>query len=278
MVLLQVEDLTVRLEKNEEKILVDQVSFQLEDNTCLGILGESGSGKTMLCRALLGLLDKGIAREGKAFLKGVDLLGLPRQEMRSLLGRSCCMILQNPMTAFDPLCTVGYQIIETFCARGRCERRTAKEAAEDVLERMRFHEPAQIMNKYPHQLSGGMLQRIMIALALAAKPDLIVADEPTTALDAVTQYEVMEEFVRLRRETKTAMIFVSHDFGAISKIADQVMVMHQGQVMEAGTRETIFCRPENAYTRRLIGTRAALMEKYRLALRQAEQGGNSRAY
>lgn len=263
--ILDVRDITV-LTAESKTPLVNNVSFALAENNCLGILGESGSGKTMLCRAILGLLDQRFIVSGTADFQGIDLLKASPAEMRTLRGSRCCMILQNPMTAFDPLWRIGAQMTETFCSHRSLTGQQARSLSIDVLTRMQLRNPEEVLDKYPHQLSGGMLQRVMIGIALALEPEVIIADEPTTALDAVTQFEVMEEFVRIRERLQTAMIFISHDFGVISRIADRVLVMNQGQVVEEGTKGDIFCRAKEPYTRYLIGTRAALMKRYREAV------------
>lgn len=271
--ILKVQDLTVKLKKDEQRVLVNRVSFALEENACLGILGESGSGKTMLCRAILGLLDANFTITGQAIFKGRDLMQLSKLEMQSVRGKSCCMVLQNPMTAFDPTARIGMQMTETFLSHKSMQKKQAIELALDVLARMQLKHPEELLEKYPHQLSGGMLQRVMIAIALALEPDLIIADEPTTALDSITQFEVMEEFVRIRETLKTAMIFISHDLGVISRISDHILVMDKGNVVEEGSKKKIFCQAEKEYTRYLIQTRMALMEKYRLAVRGEEKKG-----
>ena len=265
--ILSVRDLTVSLVDRPEVPLVRGVSFDLPQNACLGILGESGSGKTMLCRAILGLLDQRFVITGQVNFKGRELLQASPQELRAMRGRESCMILQNPMTAFDPLSRIGSQMTETFHTHRTMTDKEARELSLAVLQRMQIREPGEVVRKYPHQLSGGMLQRVMIGIALALEPDLIIADEPTTALDSVTQYEVMEEFARIRERLQTSMIFISHDFGVISRIADRILVMNQGQAVEEGPKEKIFCHAEQEYTRYLVGTRAALMRKYHLALR-----------
>ena len=269
--ILSVRNLSVKLIDRAGLPIVQGVSFDLPENSCLGILGESGSGKTMLCRAIWGLLDKRFAVTGQAHFKKRDLLKASPQDLQSLRGRESCMILQNPMTAFDPLCRVGSQMTETFRTHRTMTEKQAEELAVEALRRMQLRNPGEVLKKYPYQLSGGMLQRVMIGIALAVEPDLIIADEPTTALDSVTQFEVMEEFVRIRERFQAAMIFISHDFGVISRIADRILVMNQGQVVEEGPKAKIFCQPEKEYTRYLIGTRAALMQKYRLALRGEDE-------
>lgn len=269
--ILSVRDLTVKLGNHEGRPIVQGVSFDLAENTCLGILGESGSGKTMLCRAIWGLLDQRFSITGQANFKGRDLLTASSKDLQSLRGKECCMILQNPMTAFDPLCRVGSQMTETFRTHQRMTEKQAEELAVEVLGRMQLRDPGGVLRKYPHQLSGGMLQRVMIAIALALEPDLIIADEPTTALDSVTQFEVMEEFVRIRERLQMAMIFISHDFGVINRIADRILVMNHGQGIEEGPKEKIFYQAEEEYTRYLIGTRSALMRKYHLALHGGEK-------
>ncbi len=259
--LLNVQNLNVFSEKTKHSI-IKNISFELPKNSCLGILGESGSGKTMLCQAILGLLNHNFSVTGYAFFNGQNLLAMKEQELRKLRGSRCCMILQNPMLAFDPLTKVGRQMTETFHTHQVLSRTQAVDLSISSLKCMQLKDPVGILNKYPHQLSGGMLQRVMIAIAIALKPDLIIADEPTTALDTSTQYEVMEEFLKIRQKLQIAMIFISHDFGVISRIADNVLVMRQGEIIERGTKDQVFCFPEHSYTRYLISTRSSLMLKF----------------
>lgn len=212
--ILRVDGLNVELKiRNKQKKLVENVSFEVEPGQCLGILGESGSGKSMTVKAILGLLDRQFRIEGQAWFEGKDLCRAGRDELRRLRGQKIGMVLQNPMTCFDPLYRIGSQMAETFAAHTDWDRAKIREISLEVLEKMRIHNPEEVLGQYPHQLSGGMLQRIMIGLALAMKPALLVADEPTTAIDAITQAEILKEFQRIKEESHTAMIFISHEFG-----------------------------------------------------------------
>lgn len=261
MNILELRNLTIKAAGNPT-LLVNNVSVSVSKDSCLGIVGESGSGKTMLCRSIFKLLDNNLQVNGECIFDGMDISTKSREQMRHLLGKRCCMILQNPMMAFDPLLTIGIQMCETICHSMGVNQLVAMDLAKSSLIELRLDDACDIMSKYPHQLSGGMLQRIMIALALIPKPDLIIADEPTTALDMVTQNEVMAEFVRLRQETQTAMIFVSHDLGVIAQIADNILVMNNGKAVEYGSKAEILSNPSHEYTRYLVNTRKALERKY----------------
>ena len=216
----------------------------------------------MTVKAILGLLDRQFRIEGQAWFEGKDLCRAGRDEQRRLRGQKIGMVLQNPMTCFDPLYRIGNQIGETFATHT---------ASLEVLEKMRIHNPEEVLGQYPHQLSGGMLQRIMIGLALAMKPVLLVADEPTTAIDAITQAEILKEFQRIKEESHTAMIFISHDLGAVSKIADEIVVMNGGKLVEQGDFEHILRHAKDPYTRMLAETRRSVMERYRLCLDNQEE-------
>ena len=181
------------------------------------------------------------------------------------------MILQNPMTCFDPLYRIDEQLAETYREHMNLRKAEILERSLKVLESMRINNPAEVLKKYPHQLSGGMLQRIMIGLAMSMEPELLIADEPTTAIDAITQYEIMKEFVRIKKEYRTAMIFISHDLGVISAISDQVLVMNQGYAADRGTFAQIYENPQDAYTRLLVGKKKAVMDKYHQAIGRKEK-------
>lgn len=177
-----------------------------------------------------------------------------------------CMILQNPMTCFDPLYRIDYQMAETYAEHFQMGKEEITQKSIQVLESMQIRNSREVLKKYPHQLSGGMLQRIMIGLAMSMEPDILIADEPTTAIDAITQYEIMKEFVRIKEEAKTAMVFISHDLGGISRIADEVLVMNQGKVADRGSFHEIMEHAEDPYTRLLVEKKKAVMARYRAAL------------
>ena len=245
--------------------IVKGVDFQVCPGQCLGILGESGSGKSMSAKAIMGLLDSGFTVKGEAVYKGTNLIGRTKEELRQIRGREIGMILQNPMTCFDPLYRIGDQMAETYAEHLTCTRSAIREKSLQVLETMQIQNPGEVLLKYPHQLSGGMLQRIMIGLAMSLEPAILIADEPTTAIDAITQYEIMKEFVRIKEQAKTAMIFISHDLGVIARIADQVLVMNQGAVADWGSFYDIMEHAKDPYTVLLVEKKKAVMRQYRQA-------------
>ena len=231
----ELNDLHVSLQSHHKKIeLVRGVSFAVAPGECLGILGESGSGKSMSMKAAMGLLDHSFHVKGSAQFQGEELLGKSAEELRRLRGGKVGIILQNPMTCFDPLYRIGQQIAETFSAHNNWTAEEIRARSLELLEKMRIRNPEEVLEKYPHQLSGGMLQRIMIGIATAMKPSLLIADEPTTAIDAITQYEILNELLHIEENHNTAMIFISHDLNAISRVADRIMVLNHGAVVDRG--------------------------------------------
>lgn len=269
---MKVEDLCVDLvTRRQKKRIVDHVKFEVYPGECLGILGESGSGKSMSLKAVLGLLDKNFQVSGQAVFDDKNLIGAPGEELRKLRGNQIGMVLQNPMTCFDPLYRIGSQMAETFAMHTDWNGEKIRSVSLEVLDQMRIHDGAEVLEKYPHQLSGGMLQRIMIGIAMALSPELLIADEPTTAIDAITQYEILEEFERIKREKKTAMIFITHDLGAISKVADRIMVMNSGRIVDQGDFHHILHHAKDPYTRLLVEKRMAVMDRYRDILKREER-------
>lgn len=261
---LKVENLNVTLTyRKASKKLVEDVSFEVHPGECLGILGESGSGKSMTVKSILGLLDKNFQVSGSAVFDGHDLLKESKEELRRLRGSRITMVLQNPMTCFDPLYRIGNQMAETFAAHTAWNAQEIRTCCLKILDQMQILNGEEILEKYPHQLSGGMLQRIMIGIAMALQPELLIADEPTTAIDAVTQYEILEEFVRIKKNKNTAMLFITHDLGAFSKVADRILVMNSGQIVDSGDFEHIRNHANDPYTRLLIEKRSAVMCHYR---------------
>ena len=261
---LKVENLNVTLTyRKASKKLVEDVSFEVHPGECLGILGESGSGKSMTVKSILGLLDKNFQVSGSAVFDGHDLLKESKEELRRLRGSRITMVRQNPMTCFDPLYRIGNQMAETFAAHTAWNAQEIRTCCLKILDQMQILNGEEVLEKYPHQLSGGMLQRIMIGIAMALQPELLIADEPTTAIDAVTQYEILEEFVRIKKNKNTAMLFITHDLGAISKVADRILVMNSGQIVDSGDFEHIRNHANDPYTRLLIEKRSAVMCHYR---------------
>lgn len=259
--LLQVEHLEVALAQTSRELLHD-VSFSLAPHHCLGVIGESGSGKSLLCRALLGLLNNAFVCRGTMRFAEDQPLALNDAALRRYRGRNISLIPQHPMTAFDPLQPIGKQMVETLCAHLALRPREAKEKAIALLQQVRLENAAKRFDDYPAQLSGGMLQRVTIAIALGLSPRLLIADEPTSALDAVTQAEIVQLFAELRSRNAMTLLFVSHDLGAIQRLADSVIVMHQGRLVEQGDTRTVLSHPHHVHTRYLVDARLAMLRHY----------------
>lgn len=269
--ILKVENLNVTLTyRKTSKKLVENVNFEVHPGECLGILGESGSGKSMTVKSILGLLDKNFHVSGSAVFDGHDLLKESKEELRRLRGSRITMVLQNPMTCFDPLYRIGNQMAETFATHTTWNAQEIRSHCLKILNQMQILNGEEVLQKYPHQLSGGMLQRIMIGIAMALQPELLIADEPTTAIDAITQYEILEEFIRIKKSKNTAMLFITHDLGAISKVADRILVMNSGHIVDSGDFEHIRNHAQDPYTRLLIEKRSAVMHHYREVLHRKE--------
>ena len=269
--ILKVENLNVTLRhRRVSKKPVEDVSFEVHPGECLGILGESGSGKSMTVKSVLGLLDKNFQVSGSAIFDGQDLLKESKEELRRLRGSRITMVLQNPMTCFDPLYRIGNQMAETFATHTSWNAQEIRTRSLEILEQMRIRNGEEVLEKYPHQLSGGMLQRIMIGIAMALQPELLIADEPTTAIDAITQYEILEEFIRIKKQKNTAMLFITHDLGAISRVADRILVMNSGHVVDSGSFDHILKHADDPYTRMLVEKRSAVMHRYRQILHGKE--------
>lgn len=269
--ILKVENLNDTLRhRRVSKKLVEDVSFEVHPGECLGILGESGSGKSMTVKSVLGLLDKNFQVSGSAIFDGQDLLKETKEELRRLRGSRITMVLQNPMTCFDPLYRIGNQMAETFATHTSWNVQEIRSRCLEILDQMRIRNGEEVLEKYPHQLSGGMLQRIMIGIAMALQPELLIADEPTTAIDAITQYEILEEFIRIKKQKNTAMLFITHDLGAISKVADRILVMNSGHVVDSGSFDHILKHADDPYTRMLVEKRSAVMRRYRQILHGKE--------
>jgi peptide/nickel transport system ATP-binding protein len=233
---------------------VRNISYHLDRGETLAILGESGSGKSVSSSAIMNLIDMppGRISSGEILLDGVDLLTMPSAERRDVNGRRIAMIFQDPLSHLNPVYTVGWQIREALTTHGTASAQAASEALR-LLGRVGIPDPQAALDKYPHEFSGGQRQRVMIAMALALRPDLLIADEPTTALDVTVQAEVLALLKELQRETGMAVLIITHDLGVVSEIADRVVVMEKGELVEAGTVREVYRNPRHPYTRKLIG-------------------------
>lgn len=254
--MLSVRDLRVSFRTEDGLVrAIDGVSFDLDEGEILGVVGESGSGKTVSLLAVMGLItDPNATIEGSIRYKGRELVGLPARELRRLRGREIAMIFQDPMTALTPVYTIGWQIAEQIRAHEAISKAKALERVEALLAEVNFPNPREAMSRYPHQLSGGMRQRAVIAMALSCNPALLVADEPTTALDVTVQAGILDLVRKLRATHNSAVVFITHDMGVVSELADRVMVMYAGRVVERGNRAALFSDPRHPYTRALLGS------------------------
>jgi oligopeptide/dipeptide ABC transporter ATP-binding protein len=253
MSLLQVTDLKVSFPTADGVVqAVRGVSFSVEPGRTLGIVGESGSGKTVLTQSLLGLTP-GSQITGKAVFNGVNLIGLPPREMQKIRGKDISVIFQDPLTSLHPLYKVGWQISEMIRAHDKTiSKAAATERAVELLGHVGIPRPRERVHDYPHQFSGGMRQRAMIAMAISLNPKLIIADEPTTALDATVQAQILDLLLRLQQESDTALLMITHDLGVVADIADDVMVMYAGRPAEKATKRDIFYQPHHPYTKGLL--------------------------
>ena len=253
--LLSVRDLQVRFTRRGRAPVraVDGVSFDVAPGQVVGLVGESGCGKSVTSLAVMGLLaPRGVEVEGEVLFEGQDLLALSSDELRELRGRDIAMVFQDPMTSLNPVVPVGTQVTEVLRRHAGMDRGQARDEAESLLERVGIPDPARRLKDYPHQLSGGMRQRALIAIALACKPRLLIADEPTTALDVTIQAQVLELLKQLVAETGTAMIMITHDLGVVAGICDEVNVMYAGRVVERAGRRELFASPRHQYTGGLL--------------------------
>ncbi|HLU54499.1 MAG TPA: ABC transporter ATP-binding protein [Pseudonocardia sp.] len=251
--LLDVRDLTVRFPTPTGPIeAVSGVSFTVRPGETLAVVGESGSGKSVSSLAVLGLLGAGRVTAGSIRFQGEELVGADPERLRCLRGADIAMIFQNPMSCLDPLFTVGDQIAEALRIHRPVSRRDARRRAVELLTEVGIPDPARRVRSYPHELSGGQQQRVMIAMALACEPALLIADEPTTALDVTVEAQILELLRRMRRDHGTALLFVTHDMGVVAEMADRVLVMYAGRVVEQGTVDEVLRDPRNPYTRALI--------------------------
>ena len=264
MALLEVDDLRTSFHtRNGVVRAVDGVSFCIDRGETLGIVGESGSGKSVTCLSLLGLVPQPPGRiEGAgAVLEGIDLLRCPQEVLRGIRGRRVAMIFQDPMTSLNPYMTIEEQLMEPLLIHEKIGRAAAARMALQALQEVGVPEAEQRIRSYPHQFSGGMRQRVMIAMALIGKPDLLIADEPTTALDVTVQAQILDLIAQQQRQRGVAVIFISHDLSVVAGFCDRVMVMYAGRVVETADSRTIFRAPKHPYTRALQRSRPAMQAK-----------------
>ena len=252
--LLEVDDLTVSFETRRGRVIAnDSVSLGLKPGETLGIVGESGSGKSVFCRAVLGLAKGHVSVRRLAF-QGQDLVKMPELQRRKLRGRSIAMVFQSPMSSLDPVWTIGDQLIETVRLHRGLDRKAARKVAVGLLDRVGIAAADQRLDDYPHHWSGGMLQRAVIAMALTGEPKLMLADEPTTALDVTIQDQILALLMSLQVETGMALILVSHDLGVIAETADRVAVMYAGRIVETASVQQLFASPVHPYTSGLLSS------------------------
>ncbi|MEH7108100.1 nickel import ATP-binding protein NikD [Bacillus sp. JJ1764] len=258
--ILNVRDLQVQIRtKAGFSTLVQDINFEMKEGKVLGLVGESGSGKTVTSMSILQLHDRNnIDIEGSITLHGRELNGMGKKEMRNIRGREIAFIMQNPMNAFTPVFTIGHQFVETIRTHTSFKKKQAKELAMDVMHSVNLPEPDKLLKNYPFQLSGGMLQRVMIAMAACLRPSVIIADEPTTALDVHSQLLVLRLLDKIRSDYGTSILLISHDLGVISEIADDVMVMQHGRIVEKANVFNLFDHPQHEYTKKLLRTRPTL--------------------
>jgi peptide/nickel transport system ATP-binding protein len=252
---LRVDDLTVRfVRRNVNVPAVNGVTFSLQPGETLTILGESGSGKSVSLKAMMGLLPDYAKIDGKIWLNGQDMLTLSNAELMKIRGGAVSMIFQEPMAALDPVYTIGEQIAETIVQHEGCNNATAMKRARELLELVKIPSAERRLKNFPHEMSGGMRQRAMIALALACKPSVLLADEPTTALDVTVQIQILLLLRQLQQELGMAIIFVTHDVGAAAEISDRIAVMYAGRFVETGTTRQVMKHPRHPYTQGLLAS------------------------
>ncbi len=251
--LLEVEDLRVQLPVRGGSItVVDGVDYAVAESEVFGVAGESGSGKTMSVLALIGLLPSGATASGRARFRGLDLLALRGRALRDIRGGGIGMVFQDPMTSLHPMLSIGQQIEEPIRQHLGFGRAAARQRAAELLEAVRLPDPERALRAYPHQFSGGMRQRVAIAIALAAEPELLIADEPTTALDVTVQAGIIRLLDALRRERGLSVVLITHDLGVMSAIADRIAVFYAGRVVETGPRNDLLRHPRHPYTKALL--------------------------
>lgn len=241
---------------------VENFSLQMKRGEIVGVVGESGSGKSMTALAIMGLLRRStVTVSGSISFEGADLLHMPRSRLRGFQGRELSMIFQEPMTSLNPSMRIGKQVEEALLIHTGMSSRERRVKALEAMARAELPDPESLYDKYPHQLSGGMRQRVMIAAALVLEPELLIADEPTTALDVTIQAQIIRLLKKINQEQRTAILFISHDLGVVRKLCPRVLVMNQGVIVEEGPTNRVFLHPQAEYTKTLISSRPTRMKR-----------------
>ena len=266
--ILIIKDLDVRLFTDRGELpVIDRLSLTLKAGETLGIVGESGCGKSMLASAIMGLIaHPGKVTGGSIQFEGQELAGMKKKDLRRIRGTGISMIFQEPMTSLNPVYTIGNQICEMILLHTKKTKQEARERAKELLTLVGINEPEKRLKQYPHELSGGMRQRVMIAIALACEPKLLIADEPTTALDVTIQAQILELMMELKQKLGMAIIMITHDLGVVASMCDKIAVMYAGKVIEYGTTDDIFYRPSHEYTKGLLRSIPRLDEKEKTRL------------
>ena len=255
MSLVKVKNLTISFKQYDNIVhAVRGISFEINQGESLGIVGESGSGKSVTFMTVMGLMNSptSIVEADLIEINGINVLDKSKENIKKIRGKIAAMVFQDSMTSFDPLHTIGYQIAETIVTHKNINNKEALKQAEHLLERVEIQNANKVLNYYPHQLSGGMLQRAMIAMALSCEPKLLIADEPTTALDVTVQAQILQLLTDIQQETNMSFVMITHDLGVIAETVDRVLVMYSGKIMENSNVFDIFNQPKHPYTKALI--------------------------
>lgn len=247
--MLRVSDLLI---KANEKEIVKNISFEVLDGEIVGIVGESGSGKTLTALSIADLLPENIVSSGSVMLNDKNLLDMSKDELRQIKGNNIGMIFQEPMTSLNPTMKIGKQVIESLIIHKKMDKKLMKSVAISMLYAVGLEDAYEIYDKYPHELSGGMRQRVMIAMAMINEPELLIADEPTTALDVVIQKQIIELIKKINEDNNTSVIFITHNLKLVKEFCDRVIVMKEGKIVESGVTKDIFLNPKHDYTKQLI--------------------------
>lgn len=265
---LKIEDLSISFYTPVGEVkAVDSINYTLHENEIMGIVGESGSGKSVESYGIMGLLQEpGKVKSGKILYKGENVLDYDKNKMSEFRGAKCSMIFQNPMTCLNPVYTIGNQLMEALLVHKKCSKDEAYQKAVDMLDSVGISNPKRRMKQYPHELSGGMRQRVMIGMGLICEPDILIADEPTTALDVTIQAQILELIKEFQNKSKMSVIFITHNLAVVAQICDTVSVMYAGRIVEQGSVEEIFYNPKHPYTKGLLKSMPRIDSKEQVRL------------